>query len=218
MKLSHFITSSFSLSPLRTYQHFYCSTVELNGKVLDLGGAGKTSYSQLFKGNYSFVTINIDPATNPTIVGDITKHFPLKDKEFDAVVSMNTFEHIFDFDTPLKESYRVMKSRAIFVGSTPYLHQIHSSPNDYWRYSGSCLEDLFNKHGFDVKKIIPLGTGLFVARYSLMYGALPRIIRPFFAACAWILDTMLCKLSSRYRKSCSEQNYPLGYFFIAEKP
>jgi len=218
VKPFEFAWNSLKYSPLRALEYEEVQKNELSGKVLDLGGGGVATYSNLFKGIYKIVSINIEPKTNPTIVGDITKPFPLKDGEFDFAVSFNTFEHIFDFNTPMSETFRVLKKSGRFIFSTPFLHQIHGSPDDYWRYSGSALENLLKKHGFAVKKIMPLGKGIFVARYSLLYGAIPRLLRPFFAFSVWCLDGCLAAISSRYRKLCMEHNYPLGYFVYAEKP
>jgi len=163
-------------------------------------------------------SININPETNPTVVGDITKPFPLKDGEFDFAVSFNTFEHIFDFNTPMSETFRVLKKSGRFIFSTPFLHQIHGSPDDYWRYSASALENILKNKGFTVRSIMPLGKGIFVARYSLLYVVLPRFLRPIFAGWAWYMDRVLETVSARYRKLCMSHNYPLGYFVVAEKP
>ncbi len=162
--------------------------------------------------------MNIDESLRPTHIADITKQFPLRDQEFDAAISFNTFEHIPEFETTFKETSRVLKKGGRFIFSTPFLHQVHGSPDDYWRYTASALTNLLTKNGFKIRQIIPLGRGIFVARYSLMYGAIPMLLRPFFAAWAWFEDATLSMLSSRYRKMCMQDHYPLGYFVYAEKP
>ncbi|MEM3154791.1 MAG: class I SAM-dependent methyltransferase [Candidatus Woesearchaeota archaeon] len=217
MNIWQFTAKSLTYSPLRALEYEELNKNELPGKVLDLGGGEKASYLPLLKGNFTIISLNIDEKMNPTHIADITKPFPLKDHTFDAAISFNTFEHIPEFETTFKETFRVLKKGGRFIFSTPFLHQVHGSPNDYWRYTSSCLEKLLVKHGFKVKQIIPLGKGIFVARYSLLYGAIPRIFRPFFAAWAWLLDATLATLSSRYRKLCTQENYPLGYFVYAEK-
>lgn len=217
MNIWQFSAQSIKYSPLRALEYDELKKNELSGKVLDLGGGEKASYRALFKGTHDVISLNIDSKLNPTHVHDITKHFPLKDREFDAAISFNTFEHIPEFETTFNETFRVLKKGGSFIFSTPFLKEVHGSPNDYWRYTGSCFENLLLKHGFKVKQIIPLGKGIFVARYSLLYGAIPRILRPFFAAWAWFLDGTLTTLSSRYRALCTQNNYPLGYFVYAEK-
>jgi SAM-dependent methyltransferase len=217
MNLLHFVRSSLSFSPLRTYQYHHITHTKLKGKVLDLGGGKNASYTRLLKGKFKITSINIDARANPTIVGDVTKPFPLPKKTFDTIISLNTLEHTFAHENAFKESFRVLKKHGRFIFTTPFLHQIHGSPDDYWRYTFSAFEKLLEKHGFIPEKIIPLGTGLFCARYSLIFGALPRILRPLFAAEAYLLDTILTFLSTRYKKHCTDK-YPLGYFVIARKP
>ncbi len=217
MNIWQFAWQSLKYSPLRALQYEELKKNELKGKVLDLGGGGKASYSALFKGKYDVVSLNIDESLKPTHVHDITKPFPLKDHEFDAAISFNTFEHIPEFETTFKETFRVLKKGGLFIFSTPFLKEVHGSPSDYWRYTSSCYEHLLSKHGFAITNITPLGKGIFVARYSLLYGAIPRFLRPFFAAWAWFLDSTLSTLSGRYRKMCMQDHYPLGYFVYAEK-
>ncbi len=218
MNILKFAKKALKLSPLRTLEYEEIQRNELKGKVLDLGGGEVATYQKLFKGQYEITSVNIDPNTRPTIVGDITKPFKLKDHTFDEAISFNTFEHIFDFETTFSETFRVLKKGGRFIYSTPFLHQVHGSPDDYWRYTASAIEQLLKKKGFKATKIMPLGRGIFVARYSLIYGAIPRILRPFFAAWAWLCDGFFSTISSRYRKLCMENNYPLGYFVYAEKP
>jgi SAM-dependent methyltransferase len=217
MKIIKFAKKAVNTSPIRAFEYEELSKIDFSGKVLDLGGGGVSSYLSLCNGKYDVTSLNIDPKTKPTIVADITKTFPLKDNHFDHAVSMNTFEHIPEFETTFKETSRVLKEGGTFVFTTPFLHQIHASPDDYWRYSATALNNLLAKNGFKAEKIIPLGKGLFTARYSLIYGIIPRLARPLFAAWAWMLDSTLSKISPRYKKMCAEHNYPLGYFVFARK-
>lgn len=53
------------------------------------------------------------------IVSDLNKKFPLKDKLFDTVVSMDVIEHLYDIDNFLSEIYRVLKVGGKVIISTP---------------------------------------------------------------------------------------------------
>lgn len=217
MNVIQFAKKSLVYSPYRALEYEELQKNTLHGKVLDLGGGKNASYSKMFKGEYEITSLNIDEKIQPTIVTDITKTFPLKDNQFDFAISFNTFEHIPWFETTFAETSRVLKKGGRFIFSTPFLHQVHGSPDDYWRYTASALTNLLTKNGFEVKQIIPLGRGMFVARYSLIYGAIPRLLKPFFAAWVWFEDATFSALSSRYRKMCMQDHYPLGYFVYAEK-
>lgn len=218
MNVIQFAKKSLVYSPYRALEYEELQKNTLHGKVLDLGGGKNASYSKMFKGEYAITSLNIDEKIEPTIVTDITKTFPLKDNQFDFAISFNTFEHIPWFETTFAETFRVLKHKGRFIFSTPFLHQVHGSPDDYWRYSATALNNILVKHGFEVEKIIPMGTGLFCARYSLMYGAIPRILRPFFAMSNWIMDKTMSGISKRYKNMCTADKYPLGYFVYARKP
>jgi len=215
MNFLQFVLKSVKFSPVRLFQYDELQKNELRGKVLDLGGGSVSSYTALCKGSFDVTSVNIDPKTKPTVVGDITKPLPFRDGSFDAVVSLNTFEHIFDFNVPVSEAFRVLKKGGKFIFSTPFLKEVHSSPDDYWRFTASAFQTLLRKKGFHAVEIVVLGKGIFVARYSLMYGIIPSLLKPFFAGWAWFVDKIL-SVSSRYRKVAV--NYALGYFVYAEKP
>ena len=53
-------------------------------------------------------------------------NFPFEDNYFDAVTALELIEHLFDPDHFLDEVYRVLKSKGIFVLSTPNLASIHN--------------------------------------------------------------------------------------------
>jgi methionine biosynthesis protein MetW len=52
--------------------------------------------------------------------------FPFEDNYFDAVFAGEVIEHLFDPDHFLDEVYRVLKSKGVFVLSTPNLASIHN--------------------------------------------------------------------------------------------
>lgn len=217
MKLSDLFLKAVNYSPIRYFEYTHINKTHLKGKVLDLGGGAVSSYTNFFKGEFEIISMNISRETNPTIVGDITKEFPFMDEEFDFIISMNTFEHIPEFYKTLSESVRVLKKEGELIFSVPFLHQVHGSPDDYWRLTSSAWKNVLNQSGFKIKHILPLGTGIFMARYSLIYGAIPKIFRPLAVIWALLLDTVFCKISIRFRKICGPQNYPLGYWIVATK-
>ena len=60
------------------------------------------------------------------IIGDATC-LPFEESSFDAVVSMETIEHLVNYKSYLKECRRVLKNNGIFICSTPYRgYGIHS--------------------------------------------------------------------------------------------
>lgn len=68
-----------------------------------------------------FLSVDSDPSTNPDILIDITKPWPIDDNSVDEVLAYHVFEHIgdgyFDF---LKELYRVCKAGTIIDIRVPH--------------------------------------------------------------------------------------------------
>jgi len=192
------------------------SRAELNGDVLDLGGGKKSGYHKLIKGEHRISAVNIDPATDPDFNFNLEKEFPIEDKSYDGIICLNVLEHIFNYQNVINESYRILKNGGIFVGSTPFILNVHESPNDYFRYTKKALEKIFNNARFDDIQIEEIGTGVFGAVNQLKFGLYKfdflRRITMFFS----VLADKLLKIL-RPDSFVTEKNMPLGYFIVAQK-
>ena len=217
MKLFSYLRSSLHTSPVRAFEYDQLSHKKFNGKVLDLGGGKKAGYTSHLHGTVEITSVNIDKAVEPTIVHDLSQPLPFSADSFDSAISFNTFEHLKDIETPLGETFRVLKNGGTVTLITPFLKEIHASPDDYWRPTESAWRYLLTKNGFEHVTVVPLGLGLFTARYGLIYGPLPRIMRPLFALCSYVLDSLLLRWP-RYKRMCGAHIYPLAYLVTAAKP
>ncbi|HVY54292.1 MAG TPA: methyltransferase domain-containing protein, partial [Thermodesulfobacteriota bacterium] len=158
---------------------------------------------------------NIDRSHPCDMIFDIQEKFPLETGSFDAVISMNVFEHIYGFHNAFSESARVLKAGGTFVFAVPFMHHIHGCPDDYMRYTKSTLEKLLLENGFKRMDIREIGYGICSLVYQSASGALPRIIKPAFKAVAVGIDKALLKIIPRYRAMA--ERIPLGYFVVAHK-
>lgn len=217
MKLFSYLQDSWSTSPVRFFEYEQLAHKKFDGKVLDLGGGKKAGYASHLRGTFEITSLNIDKKVEPTHVHDITQPFPLPDGTFDCAISFNTFEHLKEIEPPLRETLRVLKNGGTVTLITPFLKEIHASPDDYWRPTESAWKHLLAKNGFEHVTVTPLGLGLFTARYGLIYGPLPRIVRPVFALCSYALDSILLRWG-RYKRMCGAHVYPLAYLVSAAKP
>lgn len=203
-------------SLLRIHQYELTSKVILNGSILDVGGVKDAVYQKLVKGNPTFHVINIDTDCKPDTFVDIEKKFPFENDYFDGALSLNVFEHVFDFENAFSETVRVVKPGSKIVCSTPFIYQIHGSPDDYLRYTPSAYTKLAEKYNCSIVSITPLGYGFFSVGYQLLAGVLPgNLLKSVFLRLTLVIDLSLNKISSRYRNLTSK--IPLGFFVIIEK-
>lgn len=201
-------------SILRNLQYSELSKGNFTGKVLDIGGSKKSGYHSYFK-NSVIDTVNIDESYDCDLVFDIQKKFPIGDSVYDIVTSINVFEHIFDFSNCFSETARVLKPAGLFIISVPFMHQIHGSPDDFFRYTESSLREILRRNNFVVEDFKSLGFGLFTLNFQIIAGTLPKIIRVPCMYLAICLDNILNLLSKKYRVMSSR--IPLGYFVVAHK-
>ena len=107
----------------------------------------------------------------------------------------------------LFEIYRILKKKGVFIGSVPFIYQIHGAPKDYFRFSKE----------FRFKKIAikALGFGPFTAGYSIVHSYIKFI--PIISQLCLLLAYILDSIIQIFVKTDLKEIYPLGYFFIAKK-
>ncbi len=217
MDLVRFALESVSSSPLRALEYERLAALGLTGRVLDFSGGARSSYRALLSG-CRVASIDLDAGLMPTVVADLTRRLPWKDESFDVVTCLSCLEHLSDFESPIREARRVLRPGGRLVLCSPFLHQIHGSPDDYWRLSASALRRVIERCGLRVDRLDPIGKGVFVARYALLFPAIPRWVRPLFAAWAWMLDAAGAVVSGRFASGYGADKYPLAYFVVACRP
>jgi SAM-dependent methyltransferase len=203
-------------SIIRDAEHETLKTLTLTGKVLDLGGSRLSGYHDYINGEHEFVVVNFgDVHPGQDLNFDIQEKFPLQDSSYDNVISMNVLEHIFDFNNVFAETHRVLKSGGLFVNTTPFIHHIHGSPDDYFRYTKSAIEKLATKHGFILEDIKVLGFGLFSLIFQTVGGWIPtKELRFVIKKSCIFLDKVLLNFS-KYK--ALNQRIPLGYYSVMRK-
>jgi SAM-dependent methyltransferase len=205
--------SSYSI--LREAEYKAIKQLELSGNILDIGGSKKSGYQELIGGEHTFTTVNIDATYVCDLVFDIQNRFPLEDSSFDAAVSMNVLEHIFDFHNVFQEVHRVLKPGGLFVNTTPFMHHVHGSPDDYFRYTKSTISMLAQKYNFDLREIQPLGFGLFSLLWQSVGGWVPTSTLRVLGK---NISVGLDKLLLNFKKYQELRNrIPLGYYFVLVK-
>jgi SAM-dependent methyltransferase len=189
---------------------------EINGKILDLAsGNVRPSYYRFLRVNKNsqIISVDISDERKPDIKADLEGPFPFKNNEFDYVFCFNLLEHIFNYQSLISESFRVLKNNGRIVGTVPFLGSVHGDPDDYFRYTRSALNNLFTGAGFKQIKIEALGYGPFAVGYYMLEFMLPKFLRIFFLFPVILLDKIITKI----KKIHNQEKYVLMYYFECEK-
>ncbi len=195
------------------YDQFFEDKLKLIAKnsvdILDVGGGepfqkilGK--HKDILK-DKNYITLDIDPKTNPTVVGD-AHHLPFADSSFDAVTHIYVFEHLRDPFLVAREIYRVLRTDGYMLGIVPFLHPYHARKDgyrDYWRFSKDGLNVLFGE--FKNVEIYKIGR-----YFRAMIGFLPFLwrARQLLESFAFIADRLLID---------ERRNTTAGYIIFCQK-
>jgi SAM-dependent methyltransferase len=106
---------------------------------MDVNGNVKNNFKEM-----KYLGIDIREGSNVDKVmngHELSKHFPRK--EFDIVISFDTFEHDDKFWLTMEEMKKVCKTGGwILIGVPGRNCPYHAHPNDYWRFYPAAVESL----------------------------------------------------------------------------
>ena len=203
-------------SLLRSLEYEVLRGLPLTGRTLDIGGGGRNSYSALFRTSGTIDSVNIAPVMQPTYLADLNQPLAIPDGTYDNVISFNTFEHIADDGTAIREALRVLKPGGRCYFLVPFLYKVHGSPNDYHRHTAWWWHDALTALGISepTLSIDPL-----VWDPSSSGGALRN-----FGNRRWQKALALCRGPLRHGWNASERlpsydcsDYALGYYLTGTK-
>ena len=199
---------------LRVLQNKEFKNISINGKTIDLGAKnGKASYYRFFNLKYSEIDyVDINPTESNILKLDLEKNLPISDKSYNSVLAINLFEHIFNIQNLIQEIYRILDDEGKLIGSTPFMKEYHSDPNDFYRYTQDFYKKMFEKVGFVNIELILVGQGLFhVVAENVGKLLKIKILRYLF----WELCIGIDKLLNKFYKN--NKNYYCSIIFLCEK-
>ena len=133
----------------------------LHGRLLDFG-CGTMPYRSLFEHTqYTGVDYLAPGASTEGKVADFFydgKTLPFENDSFDAVLSSEVFEHVFNLDDMLAELNRVLKPGGKMLFTCPFAFGEHEEPWDFARYTSFAIAALMERHGFRVVNYEKSGT------------------------------------------------------------
>ena len=119
---------------IRTLYRLSKPYLRKDGLFLDIGPQERDIRDYI--GSLDVETLDINPASGCTFVGDITKHNEqIEDSRYDAVFCTEVLEHTaYPFDA-VREMRRILKPGGTLFLSTPFNFRIHGPLPDYWRFT-----------------------------------------------------------------------------------
>lgn len=223
-RLQKLLANAGRISVLRCLEYERLAELNLTGRVLDFGGGSKTNYADQVAGwgrsigSFEYQSANIDPRTEPTYLLQPGAPLPCEAECFDTVLSFNTFEHIYDVTSVLRDLHRVTKQGGQIIYIVPFIFRVHGHPSDYSRHTPAYWQQKLAEAGFTLTKIEALHWGPFSVASTVT--GLPGPFKRTRLRLSIIMDFLL---SLRRRKSNqiefeqdhSVVNCPLGYFVTA---
>ena len=203
---------------LRVLQIYECFNIILYGTSIEFGAIDNKAktFSNFIKGKSKFRYSNkISNKKLKVFYSDLTKKFSIPSKKYNNVLFFNILEHLPEYKLTFSEIFRIIKKGGSFIGSVPFIYQIHAAPNDYFRFTKQFFELNLKIYKFKRVKIKALGFGQFTASYSLLYPYLKYL--PLLSQICLLLAYILDSLVQIFVKTDLKEIFPVGYFFIAKK-
>ena len=147
---------SFNASRVRLLKEneAFAASIPAGHRVLD-AGAGTSPYKELFDHtDYESADFQqVDKAYGAvTYVCDLAA-IPVEDHRFDAIVFNQVMEHLPEPEKVLLELARVLKPGGRMIYTGPLFYEEHEVPYDFYRYTQYGLKHLFEKAGFQIKRL-----------------------------------------------------------------
>ena len=203
---------------LRVLQIYECLNIVLYGISIEFGAIDNKdkTFSNFVKGKSKFHYSNkFSNKKLKVFYSDLTKKLSIPSKKYNNVLFFNILEHLPEYKLAFSEIYRIIKKGGFFIGSVPFIYQVHAAPNDYFRFSKQFFELNLKKYKFKQIKVKALGFGPFTASYSLLWPYLKFL--PLLSQICLLLAYILDSFIQVFVKTDLKEIFPVGYFFIAKK-
>lgn len=134
------------------------------GRLLDLG-CGTKPYEALFTPHVdSYFGVDFE-GTSELHYGSTTKadlfvdgtDTKLPSESFDTLLATQVLEHVFDTREFVSECHRLLARGGVGIFTIPFVWQCHAEPNDFYRFTRYGIEKIFERQGFRILELSPVG-------------------------------------------------------------
>lgn len=130
---------------------------KIGGAVLDFG-CGSKPYRSLFTKVDRYIGLDVAISGHDHHSSDVDVFYdgrtiPFPDNQFDAIVSFEVLEHVFDIDAILSEWRRVLRPGGKVLATLPFAWDEHELPFDFGRYTSFGIRHVFERRGFIVDAV-----------------------------------------------------------------
>jgi len=155
----------------RLLREIAAAAPKMRGRIMDLG-CGSKPYRDLFNSAESYTGVDVAQGGHSHADSKIDvfydgHHLPFEDQRFDAVVSFEVLEHVFNLQEVLAEVHRVMKPSGVLFVTVPFAWPEHEQPYDYARYTSFGITHEFCQAGFQIECVAKTG-GPILALFQLL--------------------------------------------------
>jgi SAM-dependent methyltransferase len=154
---------------------------KIKGDVLDFG-CGSKPYESLFINAHSYTGVDLAASGHDhknskvdVFYNGITLPFP--ENHFDAVVSFEVLEHLFNIEEILVEIKRVLKPYGQILITVPFAYDEHEIPYDFARYTSYGIKYILQKNEIDIVGVYKT-TSYVLAVCQMLIAYLARYISP----------------------------------------
>jgi SAM-dependent methyltransferase len=204
--------------------HLRWASTLMTGLIVDLGGKRirrRGEFVPTDDGQSRWVFINIDTATSPDVVSDVSA-VPLPDECADCVLCTEVLEHLPNPGACVGEARRLLRPGGRLIVSVPFLYPVHADPGDFQRWTPDGLRQLLRS--FSKIEVFAMGGTLGTLGLLVEIGVRPLRTRGLpmrvLGRLTWEAARLLESIDVRRGNSRghpAETGLTTGYFVVAIK-
>ena len=209
----------------RTLSNFKLSELKVFGDLLDAGSKDiSSSYYRFLDSSKvkSYTFVDYYSNKNEEILKiDLEKKIPIISCSYDSIILMNVLEHVYNFKLLFKELFRITRPGGLLIGAVPFIFRYHADPNDFYRFTHTCLHRNLVESGYEDIDIHTIGNGLLIVLAEHITRYIPsHKIFVFLRLSIWYLSITLSKISLFNKEDINfnkDQSIYLGLVFKGKK-